>query len=83
MPVLNVRDGRLGDARGRMALKELRLAWADAEEARRAKLAAIEEHERVREEHERVREDLEAVLVMLDRAEERARRAARMFAGEE
>lgn len=73
-----------------MALKELRLAWADAEEARRAKLAAIEEYERVqeerervREEYERVREDLEAVLVMLNRAEERAARAARIFAGEE
>jgi hypothetical protein len=68
--------------RGVLAYKELRLAWADVEEARRAKLAAIEDYERVREEHERVTKDLEAVLVVLDRAEERARRAARMFAGE-
>ncbi len=62
--------------RSRMANKEVRLALADLEEAVRAKEAALEEYKRVSEE-------LEAVLVMLDRAEDRVRRAAKIAAGEE
>ena len=62
--------------RGWMSHKEMRLALADLDEALRAKAAALEEYERVRE-------DFEAVLVMLDRAEERVRRAAKIAAGEE
>jgi hypothetical protein len=75
--------------RGRMADKELRLALADFEEAIRAKVAALEDYKRVKGEFEAVseefmavRKELEAVLVMLDRVEDRVRRAAEIATGE-
>lgn len=69
--------------RGVMARKELSLAEADLEEARILKEAALEERERLRREYERVTEDLEAALTILARVKERARRAAKIVAGEE
>ena len=45
----------------------------DSEEAKRAKVAALEEYEQAREK-------VEGVLAMLDRAEERVRRAVKIAA---